>query len=195
MKKFLSLCLALVMVLSLAGCGAKPESAVEDFCKAMQKFDLAAMGECVDGSKEITEEDIASFNEDMPEEIMEYFVTQAKKMTYSVDKAEVGEDTATITVTFSHTDIQPIMLSVLGEYVKQALVSAFSGASEEDMEDLLYSIFAEKVASEEVTTTQTTVAFPCVKTDDGWKISEVSDDVLHILTCNIAAALKAFDFD
>lgn len=194
MKKFLSLILSVAMLLSLAGCGAKPESAVEDFCKAMQKFDFKKMSECVDGADEITEEDIASLNEDLPAEILEYFTAQAKEMTYTIDKAEVGEDTATITVTFSHTDIQPVMISVLGEYVKQALVSAFSGASEEDMEALLYSIFAEKVESEGVTTTQTTVVFPCVKTDDGWKLTEIHDDVLHIMTCNMAAALKAFDF-
>lgn len=197
MKKILSLVLALVMTLSLASCGAepKPDGVVTDFCNAMQKFDLVTMSALMDGADEVTEEELAEMEEEIPTEMREYFTTQAGKMTYSITGSEVVEDTATVTVVFKYSDITPIMGVVLGEYIQQAFAMAFTGASDEAMEDLLYSIFNEKVKTVDATTAETTVDFSCVKTEEGWAITEAGEDAMHVLTCNMAAAFDAFSDD
>ena len=185
-----SLILALVMVLSLVSCSKEkgPDSTITAFCNAMKTYDTAAMKNCVVGGSEI--EDDFSLSEEMPAGILEHFVKLAGKMSYSITASEVNETTATVTVKFNYSDITPIMTATMGEYLAQAFALAFSGASDETMDTLFETIFAEKSASVEPTTAEKTVIFSCEKTDSGWKISDIPEDALHVLTCNIASAFE-----
>ncbi len=195
MKKFFSLMLALIMAFSLVGCGAKeevPDTVVKAFCEGMKKFDAEAMKTCVVDGSEVNMEDV-SLDEETPPEISEYLVKLASEITYNITNSNVEGDAGTVTVQFSHADITPVMTAVMGEYITQAFAMAFAGASDEAMDALFTNLFKEKIESTETITAEKTIEFPCIKTDSGWKISEVPDDVVHVLTCNMATAFEGMD--
>ena len=194
MKKFLSFILSLAMAISLIGCGAEegPDVVVKSFCDAMKQYDVTAMLNCTVGGAEENQEDLSSSDE-MPEEFEAYFAELMGTITYTIGEATVAENTATVPVDFTYADISPVMTAVLGEYITQAFALAFAGASDEDMDVLLVSIFNEKKNSIDAGTAEITVNFPCTKTDAEWKISEVPEGVATVLTCNIEAAFAGFD--
>ena len=117
-------------------------------------------------------------------------------MTYTIGEVKTEGDNATVAVSFTYTDVSPIVTSVVGEYIVQGLALALSGADEAQMEELLVNIFKEKVEVIEPGTASADVTFNCVKVDGKWKISAFSDEsskaMTNIVTANIVKAFESF---
>lgn len=195
MKKAIALVLALVLALSLVACGGKepgPEKVVGDFCSAMKQFDYDAMGACL-ASEEDIQEEIENEEDEMTAMFMDRMKAWAGQMTYEVGTPEIDGDAANVEVKFQFTDASPIFSAVLGEYFQQAIGLAISGASEEEMTQLFEKILTEQLDTASTTTAEDTVTFPCVKTEDGWKIGEVPDTAINILTSNITKAFEGLE--
>ncbi len=195
MKKILALVLAAALVLGLAACGGKapgPEGTVDTFCGAMKAFDLEKMRECV-----ISDEDIMAEIEGEEDEMTALFMDRMKewagKMTYQAEEPELDGDSATVKVKFTYTDASPVFGEVLKEYFMQALAMAFSGASEEEMGQLFEKILTEQLEKTAVSTAEETVNFACTKAEDGWKINEVPDEAVNVLTSNIKKAFEGLE--
>lgn len=202
MKKITAFVLAIVMVFSLVGCSSqKPETVVEDYCKAIQAFDMEKAATCMQNG----EEDLKEFEEmrrelegeeDTYGRFLLYLKECASKMTYTIGEVKTEGDNATVAVSFTYTDVSPIVTSVVGEYIVQGLALALSGADEAQMEELLVNIFKEKVEVIEPGTASADVTFNCVKVDGKWKISAFSDEssktMTNIVTANIVKAFESF---
>ena len=202
MKKITAFILAIVMVFSLIGCSSqKPETVVEDYCKAIQAFDMEKAATCMQNG----EEDLKEFEEmrrelegeeDTYGRLLLYLKECASKMTYTIGEVKTEGDSATVAVSFTYTDASPIVTSVVGEYIVQGLALALSGADEAQMEELLVNIFKEKVKTIEPGTASADVTFNCVKVDGKWKIAAFSDEsskaMTNIVTANIVKAFESF---
>lgn len=202
MKRITAFILAIVMVISLVGCSSqKPETVVEDYCKAIQTFDMEKAAACMQNG----EEDLKEFEEmrrelegeeDTYGRLLLYLKECASKMTYTIGEVKTEGDNATVAVSFTYTDASPIVTSVVGEYIVQGLVLAFSGADEAQMEELLVNIFKEKAEIIEPGTASADVTFNCVKVDGKWKIAAFSDEIsktmANIATANIIKAFESF---
>ena len=71
MKKVVSLALALLLALPLAGCsGSKPDTVVTTFCSAVQAFDFEKAATCMENGSEDLEDpyDDAEMEEDLSSE-------------------------------------------------------------------------------------------------------------------------------
>jgi len=181
--------LALTCILALSGCGNKPDKVVSKFCDGMKKLDYAKMNECLYDSSDYMTDPFEGDDEEL--EVFTSFVKeQAPNIKYEITGSEVNGDDATVNVKFTYTDASPVITSAMGEYFSQALGLAFSGASEEQMGNLLLTIFQDKLKTTTLSTTESTVDIPCKKKDGDWKVAELSDDIANVLTCNI---LKAFE--
>ena len=127
MKKVISLALALLLALPLAGCsGSKPDTVVTTFCSAVQAFDFEKAATCMENGSEDLEDpyDDAEMEEDLSsEQVMTYLKECASKMTYKIGESKVDGESATVPVSFTYVDAGPVITSALGEYITQAFKS------------------------------------------------------------------------
>ena len=200
MKKVLSLVLALLLALSLAGCaGSKPETVVTAFCGAIQAFDLEKAAACMEnGSADLEDpyDDAQAEGSLSSAQIMDYLKECASEMTYGITESKTDGDRAEVSVSFTYVDAGPVMSAALGEYITQAFALAFSGADDAQMEELFGSIFMEKTESVETGTASADVTFNCVKVNGDWKIASFTDEaeeaITEILTSRVAGTLEGF---
>ena len=194
MKRFLACILALTMVLSLAACGGKapgPDSIVTKFCDAMKKSDYETMKTCLKTSSEDFDDlESGETGDEEMDFLLDYVKDKNKEMTYKVESVEENDNQGTVKVTFNYNDMSPVVIAALGEYLQQAFAMIFTDVSEEEMSTLFETIFTEKLQSVETTKAEATVEFKCEKGENGWLISEVPDDALHVMTCNVAKAFE-----
>ncbi len=196
MKRVSVITLSLILVLCLAGCGSKPDSAVKTFCDALKGFDLAVARDCLQNPSE-GDETLASEEEIAEglgsEQFLDYLKECAAKMTYEIGEIVEDGDTATVAVKFTYTDVSPVMTAALGDYLIKGFSMALSGSDESDLEDLLFDTFMEKTETEETTTATCDATFDCVRADGEWKIDTLSEDagtaVINVLTGNMATAI------
>ena len=200
MKKVLAVFFTTVMLLALAGCsiGEKPDKVVTTFCEALKNFDSEAASACMvpggDGLElelsQTEQEDNAS-----AEQMLDYMKQQASQITYTIGETTVNGDHASVPVTFAYVDASLVVQETLSDYIGQAFALAFSGAGDEEMENLFIRIFSEKLSSVETEMATEEVNFPCEKVDGAWKISSLSDEdedtLVQVMTCNIAGAMES----
>ena len=201
MRRIVATVLTFVMMVSFAGCSVqKPETVVNDYCKALKTFDLEKAVSCLKSETEAVE-GLDEFKQEIEEKgekyypILQYFKDNNAKMTYTIGEIQQdGEDKATVNVTFNHVDAENVITSVVSDYVMQALVMAIGGADENKLEDLLISVFKEKIKIVEPGTSVTDIKFNCEKVDGQWKISNFSEEdgekMLNVVTLNMTKALK-----
>lgn len=171
---------------------SKPDKAVKQFCDGMKTFDLVKMAEVVNTMDNVNS---ASKDEEEHEIIWDYVKESAGKMSYEIISSEKDGDIGTVTVQFNHVDAAPLITATFSEFITKAIGLAFTGADESVYETTLEQIFNEKRTSVPESMVDTTATFTCTKTDDGWKIDKVPDEVVSVLLCNMDKAFDKFDDD
>ena len=78
----------------------------------------------------------------------------------------------------------------MGDYFTKAIGMACGGASEEEMGKMFLSLFTENAKKVKPAQAESKVTYSCVKTDGGWKIEKLPDEVTDILTCNITNSIN-----
>lgn len=188
MKKLTCILCCIALIAALSGCaGSSPKGVIGDFCTAMQAFDVEKMRACIAN----TDGDFTLFDEDddaMTVALFDCIKENSAKMTWKITECKTEKDSGTVTVAFHYVDASTAIRETVSEYFSKALSAAFDQGSEEPDETLFTDILQEKMTAEPVFADQS-VTFPCVKTEDGWKISEVPEDMYDVFTCNILGAL------
>ena len=178
MKKIIALMLALVMVLSFAGCGevGKAESTVKNFFDACKEGNLEeAKGYILlDDGGETTDDD---------KELYDMAALMLEKLNYSIVSSE-KIDAENVVVTVSVT--APDMKVAVGEFFQDALAFAFANAfsdtplSDEETEAEMKNMFVKAVGKEDLGTVTNEAVVTVVKVDGTWLIDayEAFADVL-----------------
>lgn len=201
MKRIISFFAATLLLISLTGCGAtKPEGTVEKFFAAAQKFDTAAMASTIlpDNTQDI--EDVKEFSqEQVPENqkvlyeyIEGYLKSNAAKMTYKVKGSEINGDSAVVTVDCKYVDGGPLFRAAIGSIMQKAITIALSGGEVTEAQSYQMLVDAMKEQSKVMSETykETTVKINCIKKDNAWYISDVTDEMQDIITCGFISAAK-----
>jgi len=192
MKRIIAILCILAIIMTFVGCGTaepKPEATVTTFCNAMKEFDFAKMQSCVNDT--FTEGDTLNKSDDMPESFYNSMKDYAKSITYTIGTSTVEGDSAKVDVTFKYKDASAVITTALGDYMYKALALAFSGGntSDEAMSDLFVSSFNDSLTKAEVKDAETTTTFNLIKVDSEWKIKDVSNEIVYVLTSDIVKAL------
>ena len=192
MRKYARLLLALVLAAALTGCGGGngPAKVVREFSEAVKKMDYAAMNACLAEEMDLDQEEEL---EEEADSLMTYLKEKAAGITYEIGETKTEEDTASVTVSYTYTDASEAMGEVMKEYVSQALVLAFSGGSEEEMGQIMEDLIEEKIAGAEIGQTTKEVTFQCEKTEDGWKISEMPEEIYDVVSCGILGPIMEME--
>lgn len=193
-RNILSITLTVMLIFTLTACGGSgsPETTVGAFCDALKTFDVKGMMTQVDGA-DASNADISSLlagEGDFPESLAAYFKENAAQMTYTIDSTTVDGDSATATVSFKYVDASPVIQAVFTEVLSEGFKLAMEGKemSEEDMNALFDTSLETQKGTVEPTFAESTVEIELVKSSDGWKLTEINDDLMNIITSNFMSA-------
>lgn len=191
MKKTVALLLAIVMIFSLVGCGAKssPIDVVKKYCDAMKTLDTATMLSCLkngDGDAEVAlDDDYEEFAG-----LLDYFRECASQQQYEILETNVSDAQGTVKVKFTYVDASNVISETFKTYLLNAFSLAFSNPDEEAMKKAFLDAFEEKKEIIKTGTSEVTAVFNCTKTDSGWLIDEAPGAITDIISCN---ASKVFE--
>jgi len=168
-----------------------PEDTVENFCKSMKEFDTAGM---LNYCRDKTADFDAAMEKDnaFASVLYEYFKENLAALNYTVRDPQITGDTAMVPVDFSYSDAGTLYKAALGEYFSKAFSLALSGAelTDEDSQAIFISAFEEEREKIKPVTSNATVEFACVKTDDGWLIERIDESVINIMTSDFMDTIK-----
>ena len=193
MKKILSILLVLVMVFGLTACGGpKPEDTVKAFCDSMKAFDFDGMQAHL--VNKLDEDQIIGEEVEEMSGFVDYMKSCASLMTYSVGKASVNGDSATVPVEFKFKDSTDFVKDLMKELFAKLFEIMFSGEdmSDEEAESLISDMIMQKSPAELPDTTAS-VNFTLQKVDKDWKVKELTEDMANILTSNMVKAMDSID--
>ena len=194
-NRIISVLLVISMLLSFAACGAsdsKPEAVVKTFCESLKKFDLESMAKCFEITEDFDWDSLIGSEEEMGSELYDMLKTYAKSVDYSVGSANIDGDTAAVNVDFKYYDISPAIAEATGNYVSQLFSMAFSGKSysEAELAKMVADEFAAALKTNPPEKQSVSAELKCKKVDSAWKLTFVGEEVLNVLTSNMAATLE-----
>lgn len=174
-KSIIATILALVLLLSLTGCGEikKAETAVNGMFTSFKNTDIEAAAKYVDV-------DEINASEDSSDSISTELVMKTifNKLDYKIISSEKVDDTTVkVKTEITVTDMKP----VLGEFFTNAMQYAFSTAfsnpqpTEEETNKRMEEMFIESASKEDLATVTNEVDITVAKTENNeWKVK--SDD-------------------
>ncbi|MCR4632826.1 MAG: DUF5105 domain-containing protein [Erysipelotrichaceae bacterium] len=184
MKRKLNILLVLILLLVISGCSTKkPSSIVDEYMKGLQDNITSILNE----DAEIAEGDETLYNA---------FIDAMKQFEYEIVDETVDGDTAVVNVKIKTYSLGLSFANAFTEYLSQAISLAFSGASEEAIQSLMYQIWAEKIAEEvEKGKLYTeTVPIELEKVDKNWKIKNDKDEnLINALTGNLRNIIESMN--
>jgi len=193
MKKFLAIFLAVVMVLGLAACGGPkepgPEETVTAFMEGMKAFDLEAMQACT--QEQFSEDNFFTDETEEFPELFDYMKSNAAKIEYKIAGTDVTGDSAKVTVSTDYVDTSEVLKETFVEYFNLLFTVLGTEATEEEYEDSLKNILADKIANVPAGTITEDIVFTLSKKDSGWKITELPDQAAVAMSGNLEAGLEA----
>lgn len=194
MKKVLVIVLVIAMSAALFGCGsASPSDVVDTYLRALKAQDTDAIAKVYSGDSGTDLISDVADSEEFPEEISSDFTDMILSFDYTLANEQINGDTATVEVTIDTYDFGSMFKSVIGDYFTKAFAMAFSGASEDEIEQVLIDLFTEKLAEmkEGEHDFEATATLSLSKVDGEWKIDAIDDesDFLDYLTGGIVSAL------
>ena len=203
MKKKISVLVAVsLLVLTFCACGTpSPTETADKFLTALKTQDsetLASVyeGESLDLLDDTEKEENDLLGDDFSDELMDDVSKKILDFDYELSDEEINEETATVKMTINTYNLGSAMSDFMEEYISQAFVKALSGASEEEIEELANTLFAEQIEKVEKDYTGT-VTLNLTKSDDGWKVNRIEDDseVLNALLGGLVDSMEKLSED
>ena len=194
MKKVLVIVLVIAISAALFGCGsASPSDVVDTFLGALKAQDADTVAKVYSGNSGSDLLSDVADSEELPDEIYSEFTDMMLSFDYTLANEQINGDTATVDVTFETYDFGNMFKSVISDYFTKAIGMAFSGASEEETEQVLVDLFSGRLAEmkEGERDFEATATISLSKVDGEWKVDEIDDesDFLDCLTGGIISAV------
>ncbi len=201
MKKFVSLFLALILIVSLAACSSapapKPEDTVKGFMDAAKGLDFEKMTTFINPTNKGSLTSISDgIKADSAEKcFMDYLKTQSSKMTYEIKSSDVSGNTATVSVNCKYIDGTPFFKAVIEKFFTAAFEAAFAGKelTDEMTNEMIKKIVTEQQKAITDTFKESTVKIKCVKADGKWVLDTVDNDLGNIVTSNLMSASEEIE--
>jgi predicted small lipoprotein YifL len=169
MKKVFSILMVFLLVFGLVSCGGEsPEQAVKN------TFDAIKQNDSETASKYINYDDFlkaGKTNKEDDAETDEMIKLILGHFDYKIISSSQQGDEATVQAEITNIDMKTIM----GDFVSEALVLAFSGLDEETMEAQMKDKFSDLINREDNQTLTKTVEIKLAKSGSSWKI-DMSDE-------------------
>jgi hypothetical protein len=199
MKNKLFILCAICLVLVLSGCAAKPEVSVSgyfDELKTTISSDLNSINiqEYFDSEVKLfdSEQDLDLGN-DESNEMTERYMELFKGFEYSIKESVVDGDTATVSVEIIAYPMGELFSNYVMQLLSKAFEWAFSGISEEEMEQRTITLFLELSNDLEKTYTKTVPVY-LIKKDGKWLLigGDTNYEMFNAITGGLLDFAKQF---
>lgn len=126
-------------------------------------------------------------------EVFDSLVAKANEFDYEILGETVDEGAAKVEVKLSAYEIGDALDDAVANYISKAFVLAFSeGSNEEKMQRVFISELDSAVRGLTEKNYVKTIELSLTKTDDGWKVDELSEKQLDAMYGGITNSLEAF---
>lgn len=194
MKRVLALACALLLLCPLAACspGGGPQKTVAVFFEAAKAIDLQKMNACLVSEQELTW-DLEDRNEQENEtrqSLMQMLRTLSARLDYKIDSCERDGDTATAVVTVSYPDASLTVKDAMTDVMADLLATLFGAQTDSDPQTLMIQAMQEKLETETLPQQTAQLTLQLQKTEDGWKITSLPEELMNMMTGNAIAAFE-----
>lgn len=181
MKKFISMCLALILVFCVSGCGntssdrPSAQTVVENAIDAVKSADMENISKYWGNT--FTDTSLSETDSEIMKSIF-------NGISYKIISAEEGDTAATVKVNISNIDAASALSDTMSEAISKLLSSAFSGSemSEDEQNEMMNSMFIEKLKSGNYQTVEKDVSINLTLENDEWAIDKNMTDAYDALT-------------
>ena len=181
MKKWRTIAVSMLSLALLAGCsGAKPESTVEAFFTAGQKLDTDAMvATALSSVRPLSAKTVELPLDESNAYLLDYFQTNAEKMSYEVTDTAVEDDRAVVTVDVKYVDGAPLIKATINSVLMKMSPSEFSSTEEtEEVNQIFADTMREQMENVSETYVETTLKIDLVKEGNKWYITEIGNEMM-----------------
>lgn len=194
MKRTIALLCALALVVfTLTACGSgysSPQKTAQTFFAAVQSLDLDAINDCGENGA-LVEWDLIQQTESGDEaQLLAFLRELAAKISYRITDMTVDGDTAAVQAAVDYADASMLVKSTMTDVMADMLMALLSDDGEADAHTRFFAKLRENLKAETPGTQTVDVTLSMVKTDDGWRIRELPDAMLTVLTGNTTEMLQ-----
>lgn len=190
MKKFFLVLAALLLCVSCSKKFPSPTSVVEDQMKTFKNEALSDVTGSMGG--EGSSESEKALKDQMGKML--------SNISYKLDNESVDGDEATVDGHFKTYDFETSFYNTMSEFLTQGITMAMNGASDEEINDLLYKIWYEDLVEleKEGMSKEFDYTFELEKTKESWEITngetdEFIDGILGGLMSGIASLSQSLE--
>ncbi len=194
LKRILSICLILIMALSLSACGEikKAENAVNNMFTAFKSLDFEEAEKYVNVD-EITMSDDEEDSEEIDFMSDQYMMMRALfgRLDHKIVSSEkIDNDTVNVTTDVTAVEMKPILTDFLTNAIAYAFQNAFANLqpTEEETAQKMSEMFMESAQKSDLSTVTTTATIKVVRKDKEWKIETDEEFINAVLGGGVDAA-------
>ena len=162
----------------------EPVDTVKKFLGSIQILDFDTM------TNLLQDQDLSNLNgaDIMNPSYQDFFREINARMAYSIRKVQYSmrKGTAKVTAHIRYIDGTEIYTSVVSEFLREIVSSAFSGnmLTEDETTQKLVQMLEATTANLPETYAETEIAYPVVKTEYGWKIAVLDEQTVKVMSAN-----------
>ncbi len=189
MRKILSYILVMCLSLSVVGCssGDKPETAVDDYFKAIKECNSENLKAAVEYTEDFKPDTDIFANETFKD----IFKENGKVIKYKINDITVNNDEAKVKVNCTYGDATEVLQTAMKAYMGKALAAALSEQkpSEAELKKILEDEIQTAVKSTSLKEVEKDIEVNCKKADGKWKV--ISDESsINIITASVYNMFK-----
>ena len=185
----------------LSSCGGpSPTETTDTFLKAIKEQDVETLKSVYAGGEVDLLDSVGEDAEETEDEAFskildEQLLPKILDFDYELSNEQIDGDKASVDVKINAYRIGDIFTSFLSDYMTQALMLAFSDASEEELDALADTLLRGKIADATEKSFEMTVTLNLSKVDGKWMVNEITDqdDILDALTGGLFTSLQSME--
>lgn len=184
---FIPIIYIVLLLLSVTGCSAKPQSVVDKLLSELKAGNYDAV------SQYVIAEDDAPLNTVIEEGSNEIYDRLFKNLEYSIVSTSVDKDNAVVRLKTTNLDMENITQQAVTEIFSRSLANAFQENSEELTDEDISQIFTEKMddPSAQKVTMENDIRLQKDLKDRKWKVV-IDDTFTNSITGNFAKSFSSF---
>ena len=194
MKKcFALLCVLLLAAMTLTACSGSyttPKKTAQTFFAAVQALDVDAINACGADGRLIEWEFAAKAADGDEANTLSFLRELAAMISWRITDSTTDGDTATVQAEVNYADAAMLVKSTMTDVMADMMMALFSDGDDADAQTQFLAKLRENLKAEPPQTTMVSVTLPLVKTDDGWRVRELPDALLTVMTGNTIEMLQ-----
>ena len=182
LPKLWTLIISTILMVSLTGCGRKPEETVKLYFNSLQKQDIKTATSCLYNSKPV------SFQNADQEKLVKLIFS---RLEYETESETINNYTAKVKTKITSIDLAKVMSSMVSKLLPKILASS---QNNNDTSSMVYQYLSDNIKDSNAPTITSEIDINLIKDANTKKWVIVSDeDLTNAMTGNFIKALSSYN--